>query len=250
MDKLFAQSLAVFILTVSLCLSAKESAQNFTQKITGTALNIGKDKEFFYNEEDVIEVKDGHIQKIDSTYKTKDSKLMAEMHTDFTKKPYLPEIHYEDHRRERSFKMVYLEGENKVLIEQNFEDPKVIKSKKLDYNENMTNSMGLINYIRENFQAVKKESKSFRYVVPALMDDYGMVLDYRENTNKEDKDAQFAFRIKSFFIRNLSGIRESILMFDQDGLFIKGFNGVSNILDDSNKPVDVQITYTEPIKTK
>lgn len=252
MNRLLVRCLISATLTLSsIGFSAQNlSTQNLTQKIVGTAVEINKDKEFFYSEEDSIEIKDGHIQKIDSLYKNKDAKLIAEMHSDFTKKPYLPEINYLDHRRDVQYKMIYLEKENKVSVTQNFEDPKVTKSKKLDYVEDMTNSMGLINYIRENFSEVKKESKSFRYVVPALMDDFGMVLEFRENAESSDTNVQFAFRIKSFFIRNLSGIKESILFFDEKGTFIKGFNGVSNILSDANKPVDVQLTYTAPTETK
>ncbi len=239
--------IATFISSISN--SANVTSKSLiTQKITGTAYN--KDKQFVYTEEDTTQLKDNHIQRIDSLYKDKDSKLIVEMHSVFSKKPFLPDISFNDHRKKTEFKMVYNEGENVVSISQNFADPKVIKSKKLDYLDNMINSMGLINYIRENFNSAKEKAKTFRYVIPALIDDYGMVLDFRENLEKMDPIVKFAFRIESFFVRNLAGVSETIIGFDRGGNFIKEFNGISNILDDTNHTIEVQITYTEPVIVK
>ncbi len=227
----------------------QDSAQKvIVQKSIGTALN--KDKQFFYTEEDNIEIVDDHIRKIDSSYKDKDSKLMVEMHADFSKRPYFPEITFSDHRKDVGFKILNGAKENTIDISQNLEDQKDMKTKTLNFKEDMMNSMGLINYIRENIASLKLKRKSFRYVVPALMDDYGMSLEYRENTDPKDTSVRFAFRLKSFFIRNIAGVKESLLSFDEKHRFIKSFNGVSNILDDSNKPVEVEITYSDPTETK
>ncbi len=249
-----AKHLIMAITFAALCFSSRlqgaEQAQTAitTQKIIGTALY--KENLFFYTEEDTFSIKENHILKIDSLYKDKDSKLIVEMHSDFSKKPYFPEISFEDHRKKTQFKIILTDDQKFVSVSQNFADPKIMKTKKLDYLNNMTNSMGLINYIRENFQKAKTESKSFRYVIPALMDDYGMILEYRPNKESTDLTVRFAFKIQSFFIRNLSGIREAVLSFDSSGRFIKAFSGASNILDESNHAVDVQIVFTEPVLVK
>ena len=246
---------SVLCLLTSLQLTADESTKPqdsaqkvIVQKSIGTAVN--KDKEFFYTEEDNIEIADDHIRKIDSSYKDKDSKLMVEMHADFSKRPYFPEITFVDHRKDVGFKILSGAKENTIDISQNLKDAKEMKSKTLNFKEDMMNSMGLINFIRENIAGLKLKTKSFRYVVPALMDDFGMSLEFRENTDPKDTSVRFAFRLESFFIRNIAGVKESLLSFDEKRRFIKSFNGVSNILDGSNKPVEVAITYSYPTETR
>ncbi len=245
-SKLLLAALTVFFLHFAIRLKASDLTGSRLQKSTGTALK--KDKDFFYTEEDSIEIVDDHITRIDSTYKDKSSKLMAEMHSDFSKHPYFPDIEFTDHRKEVGFKMIGKEQE--ISISQNLKDRSELKSKDLSYDSNMMNSMGLINYIRENISSLKQKNKSFRYVVPALMDDYGMSLLFRENEDKNDNSVRFALRLDSFLIRNIAGIKESILSFDEKHRFIKSFSGVSNLLDDSHKPVEVQITYSDPIEIK
>ena len=201
-----------------------------------------KNHELFYTETNHIELKDDRIIKIDSYYKGKDQKLFAELHADFSNDPYIPDTHFIDLRRHYENKLSYKKGE-KVIIRQKKNGD--WSTHELAHRDAMTNSVGLINYLRENVAELKKqERKTIRYIVAALDDDYGMELKFK--SNKKPGLYEFSFRLQNFFIRNLSGVSESSVTFNLETRCMKHFEGVSNIVTLEGKAVDVTLDYDEP----
>jgi len=232
-----------FLLSTPSHLSAEDlSSGERTERVQGIA--VDKNNQFFYTETSVLTYKKNKLEKIDINYTSEDGKLMAELHSDLKKNPYLPDIQMTDHRDQYEYKITYLPDEKKVEISLKEDDHSPWSAKKITYKENMTNSMGIMTYIHEHSADLKREKKKiFRFIIPSRQDDYGIVLEFLPTNDKNDNLLNFNFKMQNFLIRSIAGNSDNRLQFDQKNLRITHFEGISNLLDEKNHSVDVTITY-------
>jgi hypothetical protein len=226
-------------------ISCFSRAANATEHETLIGKAFDKNHHLFYIETNHLELKDTKLSKIDSFYKDKNDKLIVEIHANFDVDPYIPETDIIDHRKGTEIKLKFLKDQKKIFISRKLKGEWI--TKQLGQRENMLNALGLINYIRENSSQLKAQGKkTFRYIVAALNDDFGMELEYI--AGPDSKLLTFGFRLQNFFIRQLSGVSESFITFNSSTKSMKSFKGVSNITDSTNKAVEVTIAYDDPIE--
>lgn len=234
---------AFLMCSVTLCSATVMAAEKIEHEaLLGKAYD--KNHQLYYTESNQLELKDGKLSKIDSFYKDKNDKLIVEIHADFENDPYIPETQFIDYRKKTEMKLKFLKPQKQVSISRKIKGE--WSTKQIGLRENMLNSLGLINYIRENSAQLKaRGKKTFRYIVAALNDDFGMDLEYI--AGPDPKLLSFGFRLQNFFIRKLSGVSESFMTFNSTTKSMKSFKGVSNITDNANKAVEVTLDYDDPI---
>ena len=238
------QSAFIFLVLIGALTFASELKTDIVRKeLVGTALD--KDSQIFYLEKSTLTYNQGKLENIDTQYTSKDGKLIAESHSSLKKNSYLPDVSMKDFRDQYEYQIVYLPDEKKVEISQKNDAKSEWARKKISYSENMTNSVGLMNYIKDHAADIKTEKrKVFRYIIPSRQDDYGMIVEYLS----EDKNIlHFQFKIENSLIRSLAGTGENHVNFDLNTSQITEFKGVAILLDEKDKSVNITLSYL-PLK--
>ena len=238
------QTLIIFLILCMVSAFASDLKPEIVRKeLMGTAQK--KDSQVFYLERSVLTYNKNKLEKIVTQYTSNDGKLIAESHSSLEKNIYLPDVSMKDFRDQYEYQIVYLPGEKKVEISQKNDAKSEWVRKKISYSENMTNSVGLMNYIKDHAADLKTEKrKVFRYIIPSRQDDYGMIVEYLS----EDKNIlYFQFKIENSLIRSLAGTGESHVSFDLGTSQITEFKGVALLLDEKDKSVEVTLSYL-PLK--
>ena len=233
-------TLTTFALLVTTPLAFSASPISKVSEVQGVAIN--EKNKIFYIENNKLETKDGKLTTIETKYISEDSTVLAEMKADLSKNSYLPDLTMKDFRDGYEYAIKYLPEDKKVKISQKNGAKSEWDSKLINFKENMTNSVGLMNYIRDHALDLKKEKqKVFRYIIPSRQDDYGMVVKFKS----QDKNLlKFNFEIENFLIRSLAGSGENLIVFDTDTSRITQFEGIAVLLDDNDKGVKVNLSYS------
>lgn len=209
-----------------------------TEKREGIASDL-KRGTFLYKELHLIE-KDstGFNKKITTTYKDENDKVFAKMTSDFSKHRMIPDTTFEDLRFNSKYEQtINLKDLSLEIIHTENDTQK--KNKKIKVYENTIAGQGFDNFIKEEFNNLKK--KKIKFVVLDQLDFFNFMAS--SLSHKILTESQFKLEIDSFWVGLL--INPITVTYSNDSKKLIKYQGLSNILDKNKKSQEVLISYDD-----
>lgn len=173
-----------------------------------------------------------------SDYFDLEGKKFAELRSDFSKKPYLPEYTTMDERFDR-FESLKIE-DNKVVLSGREKKGKKLNSKTLDYGDEMVAGQGLHNFIRDHFKEIIEKDKKFdiRFLTPVNQGDYGFRIKKLKSTTDQ---AFFRVEFDSWLMRLVAPHIDTL--YSLSPLRLLQYKGPYHLLDKDQDSQSVTIDY-------
>lgn len=196
--------------------------------------------EVIYTEVHAVVLGDNGLnKKIETKYYNKKGELFAEMTSDFSKHPKIPEVKFSDSRFAKNEELNYNPTDGQVVFKTTTKDKKT-ETKTYKVTDEMAAAQGFDNFVKINFEKLGQSSVPLRFGVLSEMDFFSFKGYKKKNVSKNV--IQFGIELSSFLLRMFSS--ELVLEYDITSRRILSYKGLSNILSDEGKPQDVLIKYT------
>ncbi len=210
------------------------SLPSFAETLLGVARN--NKNEIVYLESHNVEVDDSGLNKmIQVEYKKPDGRVFAVMKSDFSKSKTVPDTTFEDSRF--NVKTQVRTVANSVEFE-DFKNEKSVFKKTVPLEDSMVLSQGFDNFIKMNFTKLSSQKIEFKFGVLERKDFFSLT-GYKIPSPSEAEE--FGIRASHWLARLF--VRELKVAYDAKTKRLKSYAGISNIMDDSGKSLNVKIDY-------
>jgi len=230
---------AVF-LSLVFCTFNLQAAELLTEVSYGRALD--KDSgEMLYSEKHTSKFEKGRIISLHTEYYNLKKEKFAELKSDFSVNPYLPEYTFTDSRFGREDGTKNIEGGKKIEIFAKAKKGDDLKKIVMKVTPMLITGQGLHSYMNANLdKLIKKESSTdIDFLIPMNQKDYNFEI---KKLDLKDGKAFFKVKIRSWFLSMFAPHLEVTYEVKTNRLLV--FEGPSNINSDSNKTQNVKIVYT------
>lgn len=236
---------AVF-LSLIFCTIGLEAKDSPDEVSYGRSLDADTGK-LLYSEKHITNFKDGRIISLHTEYFNLKKEKFAELKSDFSVHPYLPEYKFTDSRFGREDGTKNLKDGKKVEV---FARPKKgdeLKTTTMKVTPMLITGQGLHAYMNANLdKLIKKESSTdIDFLIPMNQKDYKFEINKLE---VKDGMAVFKVKIRSWFLSMFAPSLQVTYEVKTKRLMI--FEGPSNIVSDENKSQNVKIVYSYDKKPK
>lgn len=212
-------------------------SQSGGMQLRGSATTLDS-KTLIYNEDHDITLDPSGLNQIVTTrYSKPDGKVFATMTSDFLVNKTVPSIDFEDLRFNKKQQLLFSEDNKKVIFKSTLGSA-ATQVKSYPYDAQMVAGQGFDNFVKINFQSLKKGSIPMLFGVLSELDFFSFE---GHQKNKTDKNIQFGIQIKNFFMGLF--LNELLVEYDSETKQIISFRGLSNIADDKGKAQNVLIKY-------
>ncbi|MFZ3229114.1 MAG: hypothetical protein WA160_02830 [Pseudobdellovibrio sp.] len=189
----------------------------------------------------------GFNQSVTSSYFNEKNELFAKMNSKFGSHLFLPITDFEDMRSKHKF-LTKFDDLDKTYVIQAIEPGKSIKEKRLVIDANMIAGQGFDNYIRKNFDFLKKEKKEIKFIVIPKLDFFAFSVESQKNNESVNSKKTSSFQISpdSLLIRLF--VKTIQVLYEEVSGRLMRYQGLSNI-DDANgnsQVVDIQYDQSKP----
>jgi hypothetical protein len=214
---------------------AKESEEKYSAESL-----LKSTQELHCREESTITRNDGKLVRLQSKYYSSKGTLIAELKSDFSKNPYLPESDFIDHRVDYSYTVRLDEKAAKVEVAHRDRKDKSWEKSFVDFKPDLMTLQGALAYVADHMSELSKvDEKLFRFLVPSRASDYGVKI--ARLPADETSGLTFKMKMQSALLRLVAPDFEA--KFDDKKKRIVEFDGVSNILDDKRQIQKVVVHY-------
>lgn len=181
----------------------------------------------------------GEITEIKTTYHNALGKLIAEVESNFSKDPFVPDTVFIDHRFNERQELSY-DKESK-MISMKVTDLNTGKNKTniIKRMENMVSGQGFHNYILKNFNEQKADIK---FIVLPKLDYYSFY--FEQEPPKTQGQKRFILRISSWVLRAL--VKEIVVDYREIDHALMSFEGLTNIDSDERDSQILKIKMSYP----
>jgi hypothetical protein len=184
----------------------------------------------------------GSIKNLKTTYYTTEKEFFAQLLSDFSKSPYLPEYTFTDQRFGRVDRTKWDESKSALMTYTKEDAKSEEKSKAFEPSENLITGQGLHAYLYKNLDSLikKNEATKIEFVIPKNQDKYTFKIKTLEIKEKENK-VTFRVEMNSWLLRLVAPHIDITYNTKTKDLLV--FDGPSNLLTDKGKGQDVKIIY-------
>lgn len=168
----------------------------------------------------------GEILEVKTSYSYPDGRVFAELQSDFSKDPYVPDTLFIDHRFNEKRELSY--DKEKKLINMKMTNVKTgeIKVNTLEKNDNMVSGQGIHNYVLHHYNL---ENREVKFVVLSKMDAYSFHMEKVKSL--QEGHTAFALQLSNWVLRAIfKGI--NVVYRDKDRALLS-FNGITHIESDT-----------------
>ena len=181
----------------------------------------------------------GEITEIKTEYHNAFGKLIAEVSSDFSKDPFIPDTVFVDYRFKEKQELTY--DKDSRVISLKFTD---MKSGKIKTNEfkrtgNMVSGQGFHNYILKNFDEKKSDIK---FIVLPKLDYYSFY--FEQETPKAEGERRFVLKISNWVLRAI--VKEIAVDYRIKDHSLLSFEGLTNIDSDTHDSQILKIKMSYP----
>jgi hypothetical protein len=206
-------------------------------ELKGVAKSIDK-KDVLYTELHQITKGENGLNKfIETKYIDQDGKTFATMRTDFSKSPVLPSISFEDTRFSLKEELSWDDDGKHVRLK--IIDTKGTQEKKFPVTDKMIAGQGFDNFIKSNYESMRKNPLPIKFGVLSSMDFYSFKGYQKEKSS--DKSDKFGISLTNFVLRLFAD--ELLVEYDPKTKQLLSYRGLSNIMTSSQKSQNVHIDY-------
>jgi hypothetical protein len=199
------------------------------------------ESDLYSTETYAIERADGKVKKITVHYFGPDGVPIADLTSEFSDHPYLPNSDFNDLRNGFSYRVKLTDEVHIETRAKNDKDWTSVKLK-LQTQPPMMTLPGVSLYIQDHIRdfASPQARQEIRFIVPSRGSDYGVTI----STDKIEADGsqKFHVRLQNFMLR-LVAPDIDLIVSSKTGQVLS-FHGVSNIKDHSGKTAKVDTVYS------
>ena len=226
----------ILLLLLSLFISTASFAQE-KLVMKGDAFN-SKNKLVYVETHSYTKLPSGEITDINTKYHNPNGKLIAEVVSDFSKDPFVPDTIFNDYRFQEKQELTY--NKDTKIITMKITDLKNNKSTSdtLKRTDNMVSGQGFHNYILKNFD---KDKADIKFIVLPKMDYFSFY--FQKEKAKTEGIRKFALKISSWVLRAL--VKEIVVEYRESDKSLVLFDGLTNIDDDNrgSQVLRIQMSY-------
>ncbi len=206
-------------------------------KFYGTA----KDKKgnIAYLEEHELKYNDEVIESSITRYTDTNKKVIAELISTYTPHKWMPTYSFKDLR----FSKVNGVNTSSDTIEMFTQDGKNEKTKKKTkaFKPDMIGGQGFHYFIQDHLEKLSKnETVKTKFVLPGALDYYSFVIKKSDKKKVKDTEIYLVMKLDSLLSVFISPI---YMTYDIPTKRLMGYEGESNLQDENEKALDVEITY-------
>jgi hypothetical protein len=205
-------------------------------KIKGDAYDSKRN--LVYIENHTIKKKEnGEITEMQTKYNTADGKLIAEVTSNFSKDPFIPDTLFFDHRFNQKQELVFNTTTNAILM--TITDLKNGKSKShtLIKTANMVSGQGFHNYLLKNYNEAKTKIK---FIVLPKLDYFAFTI--KQNLTGTAGQRKFVLQVSNWILKAL--VKELVVIYRDSDRTLLNFYGLTNLDSDKNESQILEIIYT------
>ncbi len=208
------------------------------QTITMKGEAVDKSGTLVYSELHTMDMKpNGELAKIKTKYFSPDKNLIAEISSDFSKDPVIPDTVFQDFRFNEKQELNLDPVNNKITLSITNLKNNETKSKTLTKMPNMVSGQGFHNYIIRNFNTPKSDIK---FIVLPKLDYFSFTL---VKTGSPIKDAErFELKMSNWLMRKL--VKEITVDYHSKNKNLLVFTGLTNVDSANRETQDLKITYS------
>lgn len=220
--------LSVFLILISL--------PSWAETLSGTA-KTPKGEIVYRETHEIARDSGGKTRQIKTTYYSPLGTPIAQLKSDFTKDPYLPDSEFVDHR----FKTKVIgkwDSEKRYQIREWTSEGKE-KSTLLKVAPDMVSGQGFDNFIQARLFSEGQSASSVLFVVMPRHSEYAFSINKgRKSTTTEE---HFEIKPEGMILRIF--VKSIELYYDKNSRRLKKYVGLSNLVSDKNESQIVEITY-------
>lgn len=199
-----------------------------------------KDNKLVYIEtHDFKRLPSGQITSIKTTYHSAAGKLIADVSSDFSKDPFIPDAVFIDHRFNEKQELSY--NKDSKMISMKITDMKSgkFKSNEIKRTDNMVSGQGFHNYILKNFDEDKSDIK---FIVLPKLDYYSFY--FEREPAKAEGQRRFILKISNWVLRVI--VKEIAVDYRIKDHSLLTFEGLTNIDSDNRDSQILKIKMSYP----
>lgn len=220
-----------------LILSAVAFAQE-TVVMKGEAFN--KDNKLVYIETHTFKrLPSGEITAIKTTYHNAAGKLIADVSSDFSKDPFIPDTVFVDHRFNEKQELSYNKDSKMISMKITDMNSGKSKSNEIPRADNMVSGQGFHNYILKNFDEKKADIK---FIVLPKLDYYSFY--FEQEDPKAEGQKRFILKISNWVLRAI--VKEIAVDYRVKDHALLSFEGLTNIDSDKRDSQILKIKMSYP----
>ncbi|MES2769738.1 MAG: DUF2062 domain-containing protein [Bdellovibrionota bacterium] len=207
-------------------------------KFTGTAKNTKG--EVVYTEKHKVILDNNKVISSETLYYSHEDKLIAELKSDYKTSMFLPEYIFKDLRS--GIEHIVVKDGDKLLLKSKENEKSNIKTKIIKASEKMVSCQGFHYFIRENLDKFKRnEDKDIQLILPGLLDYFTFNIRAQDKKQTEGPIVNLKMTVNSWVLKMF--VQTVDIEYDTIKKQLLKYRGASNILTDSGKTQDVEITY-------
>ncbi len=209
-------------------------------------LGIAKDGETLrYYEKHKLSFKNEQTNLIKTSYfnDLKDKEPFAQMSSDFTKNPYIPEMSFKDTRFKTKL-ISKIDGDEVIIIEEITTKTNRVKTKekRIKMTKNMVLGQGYHNFVLDYLKnPTVGESKLLRLLVLEKMDYYDFLLKYHGQEKENSHLLKFELIIDHILLKYIAPT--VIVYYDKKTKKLISYEGPTNIADKKGQTQNLKIKY-------
>ena len=181
----------------------------------------------------------GEITEIKTTYNNASGKLIAEVESNFSKDPYIPDTTFIDHRFNERQELYYDKDTKTISMKITDLTTGKSKSNTLKRSDNMVSGQGFHNYILKNFDAPRADIK---FIVLPKLDFYSFY--FEQENSKTEGQKRFILKISNWVLRAI--VKEIVVDYREKDRALLNFSGLTNIDSDQRDSQILNIKMSYP----
>lgn len=227
------------------CMALFYSFQATTLELKGVATRLDSKEPLYLEVHNITLNPSGLNQRIETKYFKPDGTQFAEMTSDFSKHPTVPEVKFTDLRFKKSEQITLNKTDNVVVFKSITENEKA-NTKEIKLQKHMAAAQGFDNFVKINFDKLSTSTVPLSFGVLSEMDFFSFNGYKRNDVNTQI--VQFGIKLRSLLYRLFAS--ELVLEYDTKTKQILSYKGLSNLLADDGKTQNVHIRYEHSKETE
>jgi hypothetical protein len=181
----------------------------------------------------------GEITAIKTTYHNAAGKLIAEVSSDFSKDPFVPDTIFTDHRFNEKQELTYNKDSKMISMKITDMNTGKFKSNEIKRTDNMVSGQGFHNYILKHFN---EEKADIKFIVLPKLDYYSFYFEQEEP--KAEGQKRFILKISNWVLRAI--VKEIAVDYRVKDHALLSFEGLTNIDSDKRDSQILKIKMSYP----
>ncbi len=203
----------------------------------GTARSL-EDGQVLYTELHTVTIDErGFNKKVETRYYDPSGKPIAQLRSDFTRHPFVPDAEFEDYRFQRKESMFTTPDGKRILMRVE-ESGKLVAEEKHDLRGGMAAGQGFDNFIKSRFTEITPQGVPLRFGVMAKADFFAFKA-FRADATPER--VRFGIKLDSLFLRLFAD--ELKVEYAPESRRLLSYRGLSNLRSAKGGDQQVHIAY-------